>query len=258
MRYTWQERWVTVRGMRLFSRLATPTEPRATIPIVLIHAYGTSSRYMLPFMRLLAPSYSVATLDLPGHGKSNKAPFVLDFADTAETIAAWMGELALGQALVMGHSSGCQIVLHLGVRFPERLHGAVLLAPALDERTRSVACQGLRLLRIFPYESPRLPFMLLRDYLDARIPHVAQTVEFDLHTEFLGLLPQFTQPTAVVCGSRDPLVPPDWGKRVAGHLPQGRYYEVAGAAHAMHYSKPRCLMTTLTPFLDQVLHTTQP
>ncbi len=253
-----REQWVTTGRTRLYTRMALPTAAAPdALPIVCVHAFGTSSRIALPFMRLLAPRHPVYALDLPGHGKSKQERFTLNFADTSATIAAWMDALALPRALFIGHSSGCQTVLHFGCAAPTRMSGAILLAPSLDERTRSFVRQGLRLLRDFPHESPALPFVLARDYWDVGIVHLAQTVRFDLETEFLSVLPQFAVPTAVVCGARDTLVPPSWGRQVARLLPNGRFVEVPGAAHAMQFSAPQRLLTALTPFLAKALPATQ-
>ena len=246
-----QQRWVEVAGMRLYTRLAESAAPRGALPVVCIHAFGTSSRTMLPLMRLLAPSHPVYALDLPGHGYSRHEPFRLNFADASATIIAWMDALAIPQALIIGHSSGCQTVLHVGIRSPERLHSAVLLAPAIDERTRSFPRQALRLLRAGLHESPAVPWVLLRDYMDVGLPHVIQTIQFDLETEFVGLLPLFTQPTAVVCGSRDTLALSSWGERVAHLLPAGCFVEIPRASHVIQFSAPRRLLAALAPFLAE-------
>lgn len=163
---------------------------------------------MQPLEHLLTEMYPVYTLDLPGHGRSRAAPFILDFPTLVPLLDEWMAALHLRQAVLVGHSSGCQTVLHLGLHAPDRVRGAVLLAPALDERTRSVFLQGLRLLGVFPFESLTLPLALLHDYGDVGLRHMARVVRFDVHSEFLPLLPRFVQPTAVVSGSQDLLVPP--------------------------------------------------
>ncbi|MBA3824518.1 MAG: alpha/beta fold hydrolase [Ktedonobacterales bacterium] len=248
-----QQRWIDVDGMRLYTRSAEAAAPRGALPVVCVHAFGTSSRTMLPLMRLLAPSHPVYALDLPGHGYSRHEPFRLNFADAAATIDAWMDALAIPQALIIGHSSGCQTVVHVGIRSPERLHSAVLLAPSIDERTRSFPRQALRLLRAGLRESPAVPWVLLRDYMDVGLPHIIQTIQFDLESEFVGLLPLFKQPVAVVCGSLDTLALSSWGQRVAQLLPKGRFVEIPYASHVAQYSAPRRLLVALAPFLAEAV-----
>jgi len=43
-----------------------------------------------------------------------------------------------------------------------------------------------------------------------------------------------TQPTLVLCGDRDPIVPREWAQLVTGLLPNGRFAEVEGPHVIMH------------------------
>lgn len=241
--------WMQVRGMSLHTTRSLPMAPRNAVPIVLLHALGTSSQTMLPLFRALAKEYPVYTLDLPGHGKSRRAPFIASLAALAEIVNAWMDTLGLAETVVVGHSTGCQIALHLGHLAPEKLCQAVFISPALDERTRSAVRQGVRLLWSTRYEAPTLPFVLGRAYLAVGPYHVWQTIRSDLRSEFLPLLPHFAYPTLVVSGAKDAVVPPVWGARVARALPQGRFIFLPGVGHAPQYSTPKRLAAAMIAFL---------
>lgn len=110
-----------------------PADPEAT-PLVFVH--GLSS-YM-GFWEYQVPHFQeqrrVLALDLPGYGASGRpdAPYTPPWY--AEVLAAWMDEVGLEQAIIVGHSMGGQVALTFALTHPERLDGLVLSAPAGFER----------------------------------------------------------------------------------------------------------------------------
>jgi 2-hydroxy-6-oxonona-2,4-dienedioate hydrolase len=94
--------------------------------VVLVHGLIVSGRYMVPTAELLAAHYRVFVPDLPSFGKSEKPPRTLDVAGLSDSLAAWMGEVGLIRAALVGNPFGCQIIVELAVRHPERVERAVL------------------------------------------------------------------------------------------------------------------------------------
>lgn len=134
---------VLVNGLSIHTRVAAP-EAKAlgidTLPVVLVHGYVVSSRYMAPFARQLAGPHGphcVYAPDLPGTGKSAKPPRVLNLIQLAETLADWMEVMGLHRADVIAHSLGCQIAVHLVCRYPERVRRLVLIGPTVDAGGRT-------------------------------------------------------------------------------------------------------------------------
>jgi hypothetical protein len=62
-------------------------------------------------------------------------------------------------------------------------------------------------------------------------------------------LPRVAQPTLVVWGTRDYIVPYAFVTRIAGLLPRGSLAVIPGAAHGINYSHPRAFAAVLLPFL---------
>jgi pimeloyl-ACP methyl ester carboxylesterase len=52
-----------------------------------------------------------------------------------------------------------------------------------------------------------------------------------------------------VRGTRDPIVPPAWARRLADAMPDARLVEVEGP-HALNYSAPHRLAAVAWPFLS--------
>ncbi len=77
----------------------------------------------LPDTRVLAP-------DLIGHGRSPWTP-PWDIDAQVDSLASLLSSRAHGPVLVLGHSYGGAIAIHLAVRYPELVRSLVLLDPAI-------------------------------------------------------------------------------------------------------------------------------
>ena len=97
-----------------------------------MHGLVVSSRYMVPILKRLAAYHRVYAPDLPGCGESEKPRRVLNVARLSDYLAAWMREIGLERAALIGNSFRYQIIADLAVRHPERFERAVLQGPAMD------------------------------------------------------------------------------------------------------------------------------
>jgi len=210
-----------------------------------------SGRYMLPTLRHLAPSCKVYAPDLPGFGRSEKPPRVLDVAALSDALARWMGAVGLGSAALVGNSLGCQIVADLAARHPELVGWIVLQGPTMDPRARSVPRQMARILLDAPREPSSLLPIQLRDYLAAGPRRAWRTFVYALEDRIEDNLPRVEMPALVVRGSRDPICPQRWAEEVAGLLPRGRLVVVPGAAHTLNFGAPTEFAGLIRGFLDE-------
>lgn len=90
---------------------------------------------------------------------------------------------------------------------------------------------------------------MARDVVDAGVPHAVRLLRVMLHDRIEERLPGVHQPTLVVCGERDRIVPQRWAQEVVRLLPDGRLVVLAGQAHMPHWSGPVDLVTHVRAFL---------
>ena len=64
-------------------------------------------------------------------------------------------------------------------------------------------------------------------------------------------LPLVQQPTLVVRGAWDPIVPQRWTEEVVRRLPDGTLWVLSKAPHAVNYSAPCRLVEVVAPFLSE-------
>ena len=241
--------WSRVDGMQVHARTSTAPVAAELTPVVLVHGLGMSSRYMLPLARCLGPHVRVLAPDLPGFGLSEKPERFLTVAEQARALAAWMDAAGLSRAVFVGNSLGCEILVELALRRPERVAALVLQGPTPDPEALHPAHQIPLFFVTGLFERPSLAWVALSDYLRSGVRRYLATFRDMLGNRIEHKLPYVEAPVLVVWGSRDFLVPRASAQRVAALLPRGALRVVEGAAHGMNYSHPSALARCVMDFM---------
>jgi pimeloyl-ACP methyl ester carboxylesterase len=249
--------------------------------LVLLHGLGASSFSWRHNRTELARHFRVITPDLPGHGRSPAPPeedyhldalvrSVLDFLD-------WQGldTVALG-----GNSLGGGLSLVLARERPARVSALVLLAPAaaltrvpyaflplrlpllgyavaallgpwfLPWFMRLVYCRPERLIpEAVPGYAP--PYRDFRRRLALR--QICRHLEIRPLTEIAALLRAVTQPTTLIWGEQDRILPPAQGRWMAEHLSRAEFHLLPQVGHAPQEEAPGPVNKIIIDFLGRSL-----
>ncbi len=103
--------------------------------VVLLHGQLMPRRMHQPLARALAAQGAhVVTLDLLGHGRSDRPedPLLYSMTAFAEQVVALLDELGAQEAVVGGTSLGANVSLEVAVLAPERVRGLLCEMPVLD------------------------------------------------------------------------------------------------------------------------------
>lgn len=222
------------------------------LPVVLVHGVGLSHRYLMPVFEELTKDYRVYAPDLPGFGKSYDPPATLTIEELADRLAEWMAAVDMPAAFLLGNSVGCQVIIHLAVRHPERVRRAVLQGPTVEPGTRTFLRQGLRWRRNNKIEQSRAKALVTyRSYADAGIIRALKTFWYAMEDRPEAHLPGMQCPTLVVRGAKDPIISQDWAETVTRLLPDGRLKILPGLAHTINWMGPLELARVTRPFFDE-------
>jgi pimeloyl-ACP methyl ester carboxylesterase len=224
-------RWETVAGIRAHARLGGVGPP-----IVLVHGLAVSSLYFVPLAERLTRSFKVLAPDLPGYGRSATPRRALDIPELARALHEWFDLARIESATVLGNSLGCQIAVEFALQSPTRVRSLVLVGPTMDRGAPTILGQFGRLVRDAIREPLSLNLAEARDYVRMGPLRILSTARFALADPFETKLPRVAQPTLVIRGERDPIVPQEWMERVVELLPDARSAVVAGAPHAVHWA----------------------
>ncbi|MCX2934370.1 alpha/beta hydrolase [Mycobacterium sp. CVI_P3] len=100
------------------------------VRVLAIHGLTGHGRRWRTLVNQHLPEIAVAAPDLIGHGRSSwSAPWTIDANIAA--LATLVEDAADGPVLVVGHSFGGAIALHLAAACPDLVSGLVLLDPAI-------------------------------------------------------------------------------------------------------------------------------
>lgn len=241
--------WTRVNGISLHARASAPPAAIGGRPVVLVHGYGISGRYMIPIARRLAAEMPVFIPDLPGHGRSEKPADTLDIPGLAEALRAWMDAVGIRRAVLLGNSMGCQVVAELASRHPQRVDRIVLVGPTLAPELRKLGRLLPRFLWTGWWESKPLIPLVIRDFLRAGPRRLIAELRAVLTDPVEEKLPRITVPALVLRGAHDYIVPQGWAEEVARNLRTPGLLVVPGAGHALNYSAPDELLCRVRPFL---------
>ena len=103
-------------------------------PLIFLHGYTDSSFSFSRVLPLLDPQYRAFALDQRGHGDSERPRRGYHLRDFAEDVVAFMDELGLGRATLVGHCMGSLVAQRVALNEPGRVEGLVLVSSMTSAR----------------------------------------------------------------------------------------------------------------------------
>ncbi len=260
---------VTISGQRLFYRVAhVPNASGARYRVgarhdpyssatgagsslVLLHGYGVSGAIWQRVLPLLAQHYQVIVVDLPGHGRSQFTG-TWRLREIAPLLAGWLQQMELPPAVLIGHSMGGAIAIHLTASAPELVDRLILVNAA-----------GLPLCAQFPILAARsigsffqpgngsLPLQVLRDHLCTSRRLLWQSAQEIARSDFRAELAMISVPTLIIWGERDLLLPLALGHELQTALPHATFVTMSQCGHRPMLTQPAMFSQTVLRFLQQ-------
>lgn len=277
---------------------SAPSNEPATEPvtIVFIHGFtlaGESWYRQFNALRKSHPEARLLTMDLRGHGQTGAVPASLCTVEgaAADALAVIAERAATGKLIVVGHSLGGLIALHM-VRAAEesirrRIAGVVLISTSIDK----LAAQGVPQILASPVAdaarnaiesspkeirkfreaiaslmAPSLAVAVFARRTDYEIIefHAAMINETPLET-FVGYLDDLQDhdefaagpyleglPGAVLVGTKDDVTPRKQADLIMEKWPDAELVEVDGAGHMLPLEAPEAVNRAIERVLEKV------
>jgi pimeloyl-ACP methyl ester carboxylesterase len=236
--------------------------------LLLLHGYGESLTTWRAVFDPLASTARVVAIDLPGFGGSAKPNVPYSLPALTERLSRFIDRWTTGTVVVVGHSMGGELAAALALARPDRVKLLVLIAPAgyriglggiAGSMTPTKARTIGRYLALRSFITPiHDPAWLAEPDSsaaydqtgDTNYSRVASRVleEFD----FVGLRSRFhelTQPTLLIWGGLDPVVPFSVGDTLSRTIPCVRYLPLLRAFHRPHAEIPDTVISAIKGFL---------
>jgi len=257
---------VTVDSARLYVE-----EHGGGDPIVLIHGLGSSARDWFAQIPFLEKHYRVITLDLRGHGRSDKPDEPYSIAQFARDVAVILRKMEAAPAHVVGLSMGGMVAMQLAADAPELVRSLVVVNSAVDVRlktwrdvwfyvSRRFAVQALGMRRVGKLIADRL--FVRPDQEDIRAEFVERwagndqaayirTVDAIMGWSVLDRLDRITMPALLVSSEHD-YTPVSAKNLTVARMPNAELAVVDGARHALPVERPDEFNALLDDFLRRV------
>ena len=198
---------------------------------VLVHGLGMAHEYWDGLAVALEATGTVHALDLPGFGDAPAPRAPLSMPDAGELLAQLLVAEGIDRPVLVGHSTGAQVVAETAARHPDLVDRLVLIGPTVNPRERTLAMQTVRFLQDIALVNPKVLGVGIASYAKAGPRWYSANLRPMLEHRIERVLPEIAAPMLVVRGEHDRIVPRYWAEEVARLVPNGRYAEVPGRGH---------------------------
>lgn len=269
--------FVGLMGMQVHLRDEGPrNDPQ---PIVLLHGTSASLHTWDGWAEALKGQRRVIRMDLPGFGLTGPMPDGnYQLTRYVEFVVALLDQLGVKQAVVAGNSFGGNLAWKLAVDHPERVGKLVLVDAAGYPYDPTSVPIGFKVAQI-PWLRPVMENVLPRSMIESSVRNVygdPAKVKPELIDRYLELtlragnrhalgerfrqspggqyaaqIPSVKQPTLILWGGQDRLIPPDNADHFQRDIAGSRLVVFDGLGHVPHEEDPAATVAAVQSFLGR-------
>ena len=251
-------------GVRL--RYAEQGDP-AGRPVIMLHGYTDSSFSFSRALPLVDQGRRVYALDQRGHGDSERPEGNYALGDFAADVLAFMDELELERATIVGHCMGSLVAQRVALDAPQRVGRLVLVSSMTSVRS----IEGMSELRqAVESLDGEVPAEFARDFQESTVYSplpadfmdgvVAESLKLparvwravlegllaDEHTSRLG---RIEAPTLILYGERDALLSRAEQDALLSALPNAALKVYPETGHSPQWERPERFVNDLEAFI---------
>lgn len=267
--------FVGLMGMQVHLRDEGPRNDAQ--PIVLLHGTSASLHTWDGWAEALKGQRRVIRMDLPGFGLTGPMPDGnYQLTHYVDFLVALLDQLGVKQAVVAGNSFGGGLAWKLAVDHPERVSKLVLVDAAGYPYDPTSVPIGFKVAQI-PWLRPVMENVLPRSMIESSVRNVygdpsrITPVLIDRYFEltlragnrhalgerfrqspggqYAAQIPSVKQPTLILWGGQDRLIPPDNADHFQHDIAGSRLVVFDGLGHVPHEEDPAATVAAVQSFL---------
>lgn len=240
--------------------------------VLLIHGIGSSSRDFDPVIDGLTEVMTPITLDLRGHGESDKPNTGYHYEDYASDLDLLLKTLGMDRPIILGHSLGGIITLWWAMHHPDTARALIIEdSPLRSGEEFRPAFDSWGFLNAMPYEAvrehyatenPNWPEHLIDtrawDITNTKSAVISELREASMSNDGLDAtdgMRGITSPIFFIHGDRDKgsMVHPDDLASLHEHLPTARLARIPGGSHTMHRNRIPEWQSVVKQFMHEIV-----
>jgi pimeloyl-ACP methyl ester carboxylesterase len=232
-----RDRFASVLG----SRIAYRVSERAGPTVIMLHGFGGT---LLDWEGMLdkLTCGRVITLDLLGFGASSRPPEAYDLEMHRKHVVGLMDALGVGKAVLVGGSFGASLSLWTAARTPDRIAGAVAMAPS--GMPGELHAPWPRSFLFKPGIPNSVASLLVRSPLFKWLFANSQArqalgISGSYGAKFEAAMPSIKQPTLLLWSPGDPVAPYSYREQYLRAIPQAKLITFEpSSGHAIAGAEP--------------------
>jgi 3-oxoadipate enol-lactonase len=241
-------------------------------PLLFLHGLGSSSRDWENQVDSFARTYQVITLDLRGHGCSEKPPGPYSMRAFAEDTAALIRALGVAPVHIVGISMGAMVAFELVLNCPELIRSLVNVNGAPEMRVETVreriqvwrrfvflellGMRGTGVMlgkHLFPYpEQAELRKIFIQRWAENDKRAYRESLRAIINWDVEARIGEIRCPVLVVASEQD-YMPLGEKKRFTEKIPGAKLVVIEDARHAVTVERPKRFNAVVGEFLKEVL-----
>jgi len=261
-----------LKSVRLPNRVELPYAEQGDpsgVAVVLLHAIADSWHAFELLLARLPDYIHTFALTQRGHGDASRPRSGYRVRDFSADLTAFMKEVQLEAAVIVGGSSGGFVARRFVIDHPERTLGLVLLGspssvrdkPDMRELWDSTISKlsdpvdpGFVRGFVAGTLAQRIPPAFLETIVQESLKVPAfvwrKTFEGLMTDDSFGKLHTIKAPTLIIWGDQDTILPRGDQEELAAAIPGSRLVVYAGAGHAFYWEEPDRVASELVAFIE--------
>jgi len=237
--------------------------------IVFLHAYTDSWFAFSRVLPLLSPSYHAFAPDERGHGDSDKPECCYTAEDFTADVDAFMDEVGIEEATLVGDSSGGMIAQRAALDYPHRVSRLVLMGSPTTLLNNEAVMEAGEHMRAL--ENPISP-EFVREFHMSTIHHpvpeeflstaLSETLKVPAHVwrsymegvvltvDDTARLGEIEAPTLILWGERDAILGREEQEWRSGAIPDATLKVYPDTGHAVAWERPEWVVRDLEEFIE--------
>ncbi len=237
--------------------------------IVFIHGVGMNQQVWQPQIDYFSKNHTVVVYDMLGHGDSPMPVEDAYLMDYSNQLVELLEHLDIGQAILVGHSTGALISVEFTLQNPGKVLGLIPLNIVYKrdtQQSQNVLARANQVLeqeqlididitldRWFLNKTDQASLnkiAIIRDYLSQVNPvGYGRTYKMFAQSDkvFVGRLGHLQAPALYLTGEDDPNSTSWMSQQMARETPNGQAISIANEAHMMAYISPE----KVNPIIDR-------
>ena len=235
-------------------------------PVLFLHGWGARGETYRCILDMLSPYMRVIAPDMPGFGQSDEPSFGYGTEHYAGFVRAFMKELGIDRAVVIGHSHGGRVALFLAENPPEDFTVSKLIlidsAGLIRKKSFAQKCKIARYKAAKFFLGSALVKRISPDALEklrrrngsadyaAASPVMRQSMVKVINENLRPSLSSISVPTLLIWGDRDTDTPPEHAEIMEKEIPDCGLVMIRGGGHFSFLTDPDLTRRVLHSFLN--------